>query len=590
MNNFLLLFVMLLTTSATAQITVSRIKYQIETSAPRENELTLRRGETVDLQAQFLSYGSAMDIAGATVTLHATTNGMPSGTSFQVSGTAGSNGIASVRIRTDEWLPYSLTAGTWTLECSRSATSRIMRARGVLKLAGIHYPTTNSPLPITWSTNFWTAISGLQSRTNDWNSAFGWGDHSVAGYLLFSSWLSWLSTNTYVKAESDPAVAAMSAATKEITGFDDPSAVELLYNRDIRKVTVFQIGGVKIWWRGSLVTLPNIWTSEAHADAQGKYYLAMRNSTNIVWSTDSWTFDMAQVAYVNYTSSSDAIGFREAHGLMQWQVHEAEHRTVGCYRYSGLGPIDGTYETLKSSNAANTPSFSAGIIKDEDNPTPIAELEQEAYTLMTITNSTTVLFHTNQAALVLFGSPYPLINENASNLTETVTARYFNVWQIAMPVTIDVNSQVYRMVFLQPQVVHTTLEAAQGEDFRGLNLGNFSAFGPEFIAFTKLTFRTAASYASTGKMRIEAIGYLSGSQASQTLITQLTQIDHSSTLNRDAADAHPTIAITGLDAALAAIPPSVLTNQLWGAAGTNATYQLSWDVTNGTFKVLEVLP
>lgn len=32
------------------------------------------------------------------------------------------------------------------------------------------------------------------------------------------------------------------------------------------------------------------------------------------------------------------------------------------------------------------------------------------------------------------------------------------------------------------------------------------------------------------------------------------------------------------------------TSMLWTAAGTNATYQLSWDITNGTFRVLEILP
>jgi hypothetical protein len=31
-------------------------------------------------------------------------------------------------------------------------------------------------------------------------------------------------------------------------------------------------------------------------------------------------------------------------------------------------------------------------------------------------------------------------------------------------------------------------------------------------------------------------------------------------------------------------------NQTWGAAGTNATYRMSWDVTSGTFKVEEILP
>jgi len=31
-------------------------------------------------------------------------------------------------------------------------------------------------------------------------------------------------------------------------------------------------------------------------------------------------------------------------------------------------------------------------------------------------------------------------------------------------------------------------------------------------------------------------------------------------------------------------------SMIWTAAGTNATYQMSWDITNGTFRVLEILP
>jgi hypothetical protein len=36
--------------------------------------------------------------------------------------------------------------------------------------------------------------------------------------------------------------------------------------------------------------------------------------------------------------------------------------------------------------------------------------------------------------------------------------------------------------------------------------------------------------------------------------------------------------------------PAVWTNMTWGATGTNATYRMSWDVTNGTIKVEEILP
>jgi hypothetical protein len=67
---------------------------------------------------------------------------------------------------------------------------------------------------------------------------------------------------------------------------------------------------------------------------------------------------------------------------------------------------------------------------------------------------------------------------------------------------------------------------------------------------------------------------------------------HNTLSGREVTDTHPTAAITGLDSALAVRPTfsSVLTNQTWGASGTNATYQIAWDVTNKTFKVLEILP
>ena len=58
------------------------------------------------------------------------------------------------------------------------------------------------------------------------------------------------------------------------------------------------------------------------------------------------------------------------------------------------------------------------------------------------------------------------------------------------------------------------------------------------------------------------------------------------------ANAHTTNAITGLATALAVRPTfaTVYTNMLWGSPLTNATYRMSWDATNGTFKVEEILP
>ena len=46
---------------------------------------------------------------------------------------------------------------------------------------------------------------------------------------------------------------------------------------------------------------------------------------------------------------------------------------------------------------------------------------------------------------------------------------------------------------------------------------------------------------------------------------------------------------TGAPPAAASVP-AVWTNMFWGASGTNSTYRMSWDVTNGTIKVEEILP
>ena len=47
-------------------------------------------------------------------------------------------------------------------------------------------------------------IALIEGLTNDWSTAFLWGDHAQAGYLLPEVWQSWMATNTYVKIEDDP--------------------------------------------------------------------------------------------------------------------------------------------------------------------------------------------------------------------------------------------------------------------------------------------------------------------------------------------------------------------------------------------------
>lgn len=66
-------------------------------------------------------------------------------------------------------------------------------------------------------------VSGLEGRSNDWNTAFGWGSHAGL-YLGTDSWAQWLSTNTYVKVETD-AIALDALATNKVTRWYDPDDV-----------------------------------------------------------------------------------------------------------------------------------------------------------------------------------------------------------------------------------------------------------------------------------------------------------------------------------------------------------------------------
>ena len=57
---------------------------------PDSLDVTLVRGETVDLNVRFLARGAAMDISAATAArLYSRTNGQPAGTAFIVTGALG---------------------------------------------------------------------------------------------------------------------------------------------------------------------------------------------------------------------------------------------------------------------------------------------------------------------------------------------------------------------------------------------------------------------------------------------------------------------------------------------------------------------
>jgi hypothetical protein len=148
-----LLSICLIAASAWAGPQAPRIAWTVETSAPAERRLDLRYGETLDLECRFLSYQTPMDILGATVTLHARTNGMAEGYSYQAAGVAASNGLATVRLAVDAWLPRGLAAVPYALEVAQSNGVRLLRATGTVCLTGTASASSADPVPVWWVSN-----------------------------------------------------------------------------------------------------------------------------------------------------------------------------------------------------------------------------------------------------------------------------------------------------------------------------------------------------------------------------------------------------------------------------------------------------
>lgn len=314
------------------------------------------------------------------------------------------------------------------------------------------------------------------------------------------------------------------AITQEPGGFVDPDNVGVSYDYSTRKITLTHTSGIiEYYVAGVRYTLSSPWVSDAHTATNGAWYLYDAGA-GPVWGTTVWSFAYAQFAFVNYNSPAGAyFALRETHGLMGWETHREFHEATGTYRRSGGAPTAGTYTVQPASpaDADNTPGFDAAVIADEDLSTAVGAWAQGTYTHLYFSGSGTVVFNTAASLLTRTGSTYPLINVYAGGTftdTETATGRFFNVYQILLPAAADTESQKYRILILQPQAVYNSLAAAQAEDYRALYLGGLTALAPEFVAYTRITLGTSASYSgATGRCRIEALAYLVGPKATQTI-------------------------------------------------------------------------
>jgi hypothetical protein len=282
---------LLLALPALAQ-TVPRIAWSVETSAPAERRLDLRYGETVDLECRMLSYQRAIDLTGASVTLHGRTNGMAEGASWQIAGEARSNGVAFVRLSTVDWAPRSASNLLYSIEATQTNGVRLLRASGTAYVAPSAAASSNEPMPALWFTNIVGQLNAHASRTDNPHAvtaaqvgALGSADLIAATSVLATAASVTLATQGLASASgvlrpSDTNGWTVSAHKAWLTNEVDAVALEAL--RTNRAYSVW--GSDASWWAPTATniwtrwysTATNAWVFTVHTDL---YYGGSENQT-----------------------------------------------------------------------------------------------------------------------------------------------------------------------------------------------------------------------------------------------------------------------------------------------------------------------
>jgi len=332
------------------------------------------------------------------------------------------------------------------------------------------------------------------------------GPQGSSGYSGYSG----LGVSGYSGASFDP---TMLNDTEEPTGFLHPENIVSTYDKTLRTITL-TASSIVMYWHGTKVwNGVTSWTSSAHPDTNGSWFLYY-NGTDFIWSTTPWNFNIVQIAYVYYGTTTK-FGLRECHGVMQWQCHEEFHQTIGTYRTLG-GALNG-YTIPPTVDNHNRPGVDITTLHDEDLYSTLTTLAvQGPYTQVSLTgsNSTSNITTGNLNIVPLVGgiASYNYWNGTTWSQVALPQNNWMNIWLIAMPTTNDADSQVYRYLWLQGQnvFINSLSTNALNEDPRNLNLGDLSLISPEFTIIAQITIQKTGSL--TGEFEIKQVRTVFGTK------------------------------------------------------------------------------
>ena len=337
--------------------------YRVETSDPKDIRMEVVHGETINLQWTFLSYANPLDIESAAVTLHARTNGMAEGVSFQVPGAAGPGGVATVRLAVSEWLPASVSEAEWTLEVVQPDAARILRAKGTVTATRSAAASTNDPVPVVWLDDIRAEIGAVQAlgprldsietEAADWRAAFAWGPHFAAGYLLPADLAPYATTQQVAAAVAGMATTQqVAAASNALAQAADAHAAQ----RNPHRTTAADVGAI---------------TNEQDLAALRTYHYG---SPDIVESPAEWfEFDVSMGAITGFYYEPGRENV-----VIPWAINGVAVRAIGADAFRGSSLLSSV--TLpRSIVTLGVRSFMSTGLTEITVPDSVAQIGFEAF-------------------------------------------------------------------------------------------------------------------------------------------------------------------------------------------------------------------
>lgn len=312
--------------------------------------------------------------------------------------------------------------------------------------------------------------------------------------------------------------------------FVDNKNISRVYDPTTRKITLSHTSWVRYYYNWVEHNLWTSWTSDAHDTAFATYFLYSTDWTTISWSTNVWTFFDVMFWIWNYQSAYK-FWLSEVHWMEDPMVHQEFHKNISTYRKTDTTFLltAWSYTVNTATDSANSPSFDWWTLVDEDLETVIASWTKWTYTTMYVWASSVPTFNTTATLPFISAGSYIQYNNVATGALVTwQNNRFYNVYQLLIPVTWDTDSQKYRMVMLQPQAEYTSLALAQAESVSWLSLWNLGNELPEFVIFARITYTTANTDNNTWKCRIATwwISYVLWSKAVQINVSWFNWSNH----------------------------------------------------------------